>query len=200
MMQDDDNGQIKKIKHVKCKNYCNVTLDGVRGSVQTKALVDTGNNVIEETAINHSFHEKLGVGFKNKTQQLIGTAGAGSRIKKIGLSNPIKLKFKDSNRTFEINPTVIENLSDTLNIGDRFLSTLSKEMPCEILYSDQKKQMRLGEETIEMIQVMDPGEQEITRGRLRGRTPACQREIDVPMRHIEYRRPVPVNFKQGNAV
>ena len=113
-----------------------------------KALVDTGNNVSEEVAISEALHRKLQVGYQNQEKKLIGTAGADARITKLGKSNPIKMKFEGIRKEFVITPTVIKELADTVNIGDRFLSNLSQKenMKVRIEYASGEKKLTLGTE------------------------------------------------------
>ena len=150
-----------------------------------KALVDTGNNIREGVAISEKLHEALNVGFRIRNEKLIGTASAGSKMTKLGTSNPVKLKFEGIRREFTVTPTVIRELVDHVNIGDRFMSNVSQneQINVRIEYTSSGKKLKLGDEEVEMIQVM--AEEEPKRGRMRGRTPACQREMSVPERNAK---------------
>ena len=152
--------------------------------------MDTGNSVLEETAISENLHKRLGVGFSNARQTTIGTAKEGAQLQRMGTSNPIKMKIAGMRQEFCICPTVVRDLSDDLNLGDRWLDTIAsmKGQKCQITYEKGHKRLSIGPETSEMIRVMAPiieesEPEESTRGRTLIRTPAMERAKSVNQRN-----------------
>ena len=50
----------------------------------------------------------------------MGTANRDAKVIKVGMSNPIKLKFIDLERELEVCPVVIKELNDDVNVGIEF--------------------------------------------------------------------------------
>ena len=174
----------------RCKSYARASLFGKNGELKVKGLLDTGNSVLEETAISENLHKRLGVGLSDARQTTIGTAKEGAQLQRMGTSNPIKMKITGMRQEFCIRPTVVRDLSDDLNLGDRFLDTIAstKGQKCQIIYDNGRKKLTIGPETSEMIRVMAPVTEEIeleesTRGRTLMRTPAMERAKSVNQRN-----------------
>ena len=147
----------------RCKSYARASLFGKNGELKVKGLLDTGNSVLEETAISENLHKRLGVGLSDARQTTIGTAKEGAQLQRMGTSNPIKMKITGMRQEFCIRPTVVRDLSDDLNLGDRFLDTIAstKGQKCQIIYDNGRKKLTIGPETSEMIRVMAPVTEEI---------------------------------------
>lgn len=174
----------------RCKSYAKTQLFGKDKVITVKGLLDTGNSVLEETAISEQLHQKLGVGLAKARRTTIGTAKEGAQLERIGTSNPIRMRICGMRQEFSIQPTVVKSLSDDLNLGDRFLDTLAstKKLKCQITYVNGLKKLTIGPETSEMIRVMDPiiedsELEESQRGRQPQRTPAVKRRVSVNQRN-----------------
>ena len=65
-----------------------------------KSMFDTGNTLKFDCAINHEFHQRLGVGFESIKRASIGTAGKGKSMAAVGVSSLMDYLLK---------PRVIKN-------------------------------------------------------------------------------------------
>ena len=95
-----------------------VTLKGEGKPRTYKALLDTGNNLMEGIAISPKTHSDLGAAF-TKLGGIVKSAGKAN-LKVKGLSAPIELRFKDT--VYRVKPVVIEGLRDEVNIGRELLN------------------------------------------------------------------------------
>ena len=179
--QNSEKGHIKTV--TKARSYTKVMLKGKNNEVfQIRALLDTGNSIQEGAAISEEFHKQLKVGFANRKVMKIGTAKSGSSLQKMGTSNPIQMRIHGINKVFKVKPTVIRDLSDKLNLGDKFLENIAYVSgEVKITYNKSGKTLNLGSEKSEMIQTMtnpdEPG-----RGRLKEKVPASRRSTTVQNR------------------
>ena len=168
------------------KSFARIKLEGKdKCKITLKALLDTGNSLVQGCAISEKLHKKLNVGFSEQTHKSIGTAKSGVSLQKIGTSNALKLNIDGIEQTYSVKPTVIKELSDSFNIGDRLLQNIAKESNTKvrILYSGDDKQLTIGNQVSEMVRTMgDNPEHKQERGRLKGRTPASERRVSINLR------------------
>ena len=130
-----------------------VTLTGEK-KYRIKALVDTGNTITEETAITEELHKQLGVGFKQKGGDPIGTANkVGPKLKKYGISNPIEMEIPEVGK-FQIQPAVVSTLSDRLNIGNGFLINIGQQVPVSLTFHRGNATLQVASRTTELIRQM----------------------------------------------
>ena len=115
-----------------------------------KSMFDTGNTLKFDCAINHEFHQRLGVGFESIKRASIGTAGKGKSMAAVGVSNPIKVKFDGLKSTYILRPRVIENLHTDLNISNMFL----KQVGAKLEFSMEKTVLTMGDESTELIETV----------------------------------------------
>ncbi len=108
------------------KNYIHVRINGK----PMKAMVDTGNTVETNVAISERLHKRLGIGFKKQQITQIGTASKTQKIKKMGISSRIFLRIDGIDKIIGINPCIIRDLSDDINLGNGFFMEVAKKMPC----------------------------------------------------------------------
>ena len=82
-----------------------VTLYGNNGQkVRVKSLVDTGNTIVEETAVTEAIHSKLNVGLEEIGGLPIGTANKDApKMQKLGTSNLIQMEIEGIKGRFQIN-------------------------------------------------------------------------------------------------
>ena len=122
------------------RNYINVT----GKSIQTKALIDTGNTISEQCAMSKRLHNQLGAGFTSIGGRAVGTANPHHKIPKLGVSKEIVMKIGGIRKKFSIKPMVVSNMKDEFKIGARFLAKVAEEMPCKIEYSQGKTDLKIG--------------------------------------------------------
>ena len=97
--------------------------------MKCRALVDTGNTVTARSVITKKLHNDIQSGFSALGGKVINTAKSGSGLKRIGRSNEIEMEIDGLTRKFQIKPTVVEDLSDDLNLGNGFLAELGEKLP-----------------------------------------------------------------------
>ena len=140
------------------KVYLNVKLICGNKIIRSRAMVDTGNTVTARSVITRDLHNRLQSGFAAIGGKTIGTAKAGSGLKRIGRSKEIIMTVEGLKRRFRIKPTVVEDLSDELNLGNGFLAQLGSETQCAIVYSGKKTKLRVGKEEVELIRTIGQGD------------------------------------------
>ena len=95
------------------------------GGQKFKALVDTGNSTTEAIAISEELHKKIGSKFKKVELEETRTAKKGASLLKLGISEPLKLKIIGiPKKTWTVQPAVYRELTDTVNIGVKFLEKI----------------------------------------------------------------------------
>ena len=128
--------------------------------------------------MDNKLHEKLGAGFAAIGGAQIQTAKRGSGLTKIGRSKEIEIRIPGITHKFSIKPTVTENLSDELNLGNGFLAQIGRILECSLVFKGKRTKLKIGAEEVELIQTIgakglggehsqDP--QETKSERLRGR-------------------------------
>ena len=121
---------------------------------EIRALVDTGNTIREETAMSDKLHRQLGVGFKTIGGTPIGTANKkGPRLSKLGQSMPIVMEIPEIGR-FTIEPAVVKELTDDLNLGSGFLNSIGRQVPVNIQFLSGKINLKIGNMKTELIKGM----------------------------------------------
>ena len=153
-----------------------------KNQVTCKGLIDTGNTITEETAIEEELHKQLQVGFQSTGGKPIGTANKQCKLTKLGVSNPIPIHIQGIGR-FEVKPAVIRNLSDPFNIGNGFLESIGKQIPTSLNFEGQSVVFRVGSNQTELMRPMSENQE------ADGQTPTelqdhrpPQREFDVTSR------------------
>ena len=87
--------------------------------------MDTGNSTTEATAISEELHKKILVKFKVMEFEETKTAKKGASLLKLGISLPLKLRIIGiPGRTWTVQPALNKELTDTVNIGIKFLETI----------------------------------------------------------------------------
>ena len=115
---------------------------------QVKALLDTGNNIVNGVAISEHTHNRLGGSFL----KLGGKNVKGASNKKLpvkGVSTPIKLKI--DNKVFLVKPYVIKDLTDPVNIGRKFMEKANLELK----YGVKNLLQVCNEKEIEMVRAIE---------------------------------------------
>ena len=135
------------------RNYINVTLEYNGKSIQTKALIDTGNTTSEQCAMTKGLHNQLGAGFTSIGGRVVGTARPHHKIPELGVSKEIVMKLGGIRKKFSIKPMVVSIMTDEFNIA-RCLAKVAEEMPCKIEDSQGKTDLKMGQERVEMIRTM----------------------------------------------
>ena len=90
----------------------------------------------------------------------------------------MKIRIPGITHKFSIKPTVTENLSDELNLGNGFLTQIVRILECSLVFKGKHTKLKIGAEEVELIQTIgtkglgrehsqDP--QETKSERLRGR-------------------------------
>ena len=132
--------------------YVNVTLTASDGrKIKTRALVDTGNTVTDRSVITKQLHNKLQAGFTKIGGKQINTAKTGSGLKRVGRSKGITMAIKGIKKQFEIKPTVVEDLTDELNLGNGFLAGIGD---CDIQYRGNATKLRIGKNLTELVRTL----------------------------------------------
>ena len=107
------------------RNYINIMLEYKGKRIQTKALIDTGNTISEQCAMNKELHNQLRAGFTSLGGKPVGTASPHHKIPKLGVSKEIVMKIGGIQKKFSIKPMVVSNMTDEFNIGARFFANKS---------------------------------------------------------------------------
>ena len=113
-------------------------------TVRCRALVDTGNTVTARSVITRKIHNEIQSGFSSVGGKIINTAKTGSGLQRIGRSNVIEMQIEGLTRKFRIKPTVVEDLSDDLNLGNGFMAGLGEKVPCAIIYRGKITRLKVG--------------------------------------------------------
>ena len=141
--------------------YINVTLTcaGSGKKIKCRALLDTGNTVNARSVITRQLHNRIQAGFTEIGGKQINTAKNGSGLKKIGRSKEITMTIDGfaSKRKFKIEPTVVEDLSDDLNLGNGFLAGTGD---CDILYRGSATKLRIGTDKVELVRTLEQTEKD----------------------------------------
>lgn len=161
--------------------YLDVKVKGKYGEETVKTLVDTGNTLREESAIHADLHRRLGVGFANSERGTCGTAKAGTSLAKLGVSNPIILFVKGVKGGITIRPSVVEQLSDQLNLGVGLLARLSWSAKTSIIFDKGETSLTIGPEEVELVREIS-AEPERGRGRVRDTETPRERDLSRPER------------------
>ena len=134
--------------------YINVTLSTPQGrKIHCRALVDTGNTVNTKSVITRKLHNQIGMGFSEIGGKAVNTAKTGSGLKKIGVSKEITMTIDGmDHQSFQIKPTVVEDLCDDLNLGNGFLAETGD---CDILYRGNLTKLRIGKDKVELVRTID---------------------------------------------
>ena len=128
-------------------------------------MIDSGNAVSTGCAITKKLHQQLGVGIVNTGAGTVNTALPGAKIQKIGRSNPIEIEIAGTSPPIKtsIQPIVVDQLSDPLNLGSGFLHELSLQqgIPINLRYDGEKSFLDIGGQQVEMIRTLaePPAEQ-----------------------------------------
>ena len=139
------------------KVYVQAVLTCGKRQVKCRALIDTGNTVTSRSVITKALHNDIQSGFAKLGGKKINTAKTGSGLTRLGRSKAIQMKIKGLKRTFVIKPSVVEDLTDDLNLGNGWLSFIGGQVPCSIKYSGKGTRLCIGDEEIELIRVMNQG-------------------------------------------
>ena len=134
--------------------YINVKLKYKNKVVKCKALVDTGNTVTDRSVITKRLHKDLQSGFSVIGGKRINTAKSGSGLKRMGRSRAITMEVEGLRRKFIIKPTVVEDLTDDLNLGNGFLAEIGEQIPCAITYKGKATKLKVGNEEVELIRTL----------------------------------------------
>ena len=114
----------------------------------------------------------MGLGYKNQQSRTIGTAKENSSLKHLGQAKRLSFKIKGmGDRVFQVEPAVIKDLSDPINLGMRFFKGLQQ---CQINFD--ANQLKIGQESTEFIKVIQrPKDKQTTKlERAPGRPPDIQ--------------------------
>ena len=114
--------------------------------------MDTGNTVTDRSVITKHLHNKLQAGFTKIGGNKINTAKTGSGLRRVGKSKRIKMKINGMEKQFEIRPTVVEDLTDDLNLGNGFLAGTGD---CDILYRGDATKLRIGSSVVELVRTLE---------------------------------------------
>lgn len=145
------------------KAYVWVTLGKGENKTRVKALLDTGNTIMEETAISRELHNQLNVGFDKVGGTPIGTANTeGPKLTRLGLSNPIEMEISGIKGKFLVEPAVIPTLSDQLNLGNGFLASIGNQIPVKVSFNRGRTTLHIGNMETEIIGQMSKWQQEGT--------------------------------------
>ena len=138
------------------KAHVYVTLYGENGrKLRVKSLIDTGNTIQEETAITEAVYKELNVGLEEIGGMPIGTANKNApKMQKLGTSNMIQMEIEGIRGRFQIKPAVVPTLTDGLNIGCGFLSSVSKQLPVKLEFNGGKARLMVGRSQTELIRQM----------------------------------------------
>ena len=140
-----------------------VTLGKGEKKTQIKALLDTGNTIMEETAITRDLHDHLNAGFEEMGGIPIGTANVeGPKLERLGVSNPIEMEISGMKGKFLVKPAVVPTLSDQFNIGTGFLSTIGNQLPVKVSFHNGKATLSIGKMETEIIRQMSDEQQKGT--------------------------------------
>ena len=119
--------------------------------------MDTGNTVTARSVITRKIHNEIQSGFSSVGGKIISTAKTGSGLQRIGRSNVIEMQIEGLTRKFRIKPTVVEDLSDDLNLGNGFMAGLGEKVPCAIIYRGKSTRLKVGREEVELIRTLNQG-------------------------------------------
>ena len=139
------------------KVYVQAVLTCGKRQVKCRALIDTGNTVTSRSVITKALHNDIQSGFAKLGGKKINTAKTGSGLTRLGRSKAIQMKIKGLKRTFVIKPSVVEDLTDDLNLGNGWLSFIGGQVPCSIKYIGKGTRLCIGDEEIELIRIMNQG-------------------------------------------
>ena len=114
--------------------------------------MDTGNTVTDRSVITKHLHNRLQAGFTKIGGNKINTAKTGSGLRRVGKSKRIKMKINGMEKQFEIRPTVVEDLTDDLNLGNGFLAGTGD---CDILYRGDATKLRIGSSVVELVRTLE---------------------------------------------
>ena len=155
----EDNESVNQVKSGDNSKdvYVNVKLRHGLRIVKCRALVDTGNTVTARSVITRKIHNEIQSGFSAVGGKVISTAKTGSGLQRIGISKEIEMQIEGLTRKFRIKPTVVEDLSDDLNLGNGFLAELGEKLPCAIIYRGKSTKLKVGREEVELIRTLNQG-------------------------------------------
>ena len=113
--------------------------------------MDTGNTVTDRSVITKQLHNKLQAGFTKIGGKQINTAKTGSGLKRVGRSKGITMAINGIKKQFEIKPTVVEDLTDELSLGNGFLAGIGD---CDIQYRGNATKLRIGKNLTELVRTL----------------------------------------------
>ena len=87
-------------------------------------MVDNGNITQYSCAISPQFMKQMGLKYAQINRGSIPTAGKGSGMRKLGISEKFKIKLKGIKKTYEVDAIVCD-LQDNINIGTKFLQMMA---------------------------------------------------------------------------
>ena len=151
---------VQSVEGAHRRTYVNAMLRTVEGGpvLRTRVMIDQGNTLHSGVAMSQELHRKLGGLFERLGGRAANTAKKGAKLRVIGQSRPLYIKFGLQNRKFMIKPTIIEAFGDAVNIGSQFL----QQHGCQLKFSKNGTTMVLGEEEIPLIKMVQEGQPEET--------------------------------------
>ena len=100
-------------------------INNTRGIIKTtRIMVDNGNITQYSCAISPQFMKQMGLKYAQINRGSIPTAGKGSGMRKLGISEKFKIKLKGIKKTYEVDAIVCD-LQDNINIGTKFLQMMA---------------------------------------------------------------------------
>ena len=94
----------------------------VKGKVHhLKALVDTGNSVDSDVVLDEETARELNLEIKPLLGRTVGTAKKENSLKLVGESADFLLRIGDRPKVYKVKAIVVNNLSQRMNIGAKFL-------------------------------------------------------------------------------
>ena len=126
----------------------------------TLSLMDSGNT-LTFACISQKKHEEMGL--SHRATNATGRAATAQSLSIVGISEPLELKFASMNKTFIINPLVVQYLNSPLNLGSKFNfdNDISPQVPMSCSQSTEGRAnfMRCGSHALRLYVKETPREQ-----------------------------------------
>ena len=127
-----------------------------KGDRRVDAMCDTGNTVSTGAAINAEFCRKIGLTWRRyKQREPIGPAKKSSKLHVLGVTDPFHVKGIGFSGVMTVTAQVIEDLSQELNLGARWLQ--QNYLSLHFSRQGTRIEKKLGG-TVPLVAAMETGE------------------------------------------
>ena len=143
--------KVGNIARSNIKSYIFVEISNGPLRKRYKAQLDSGNTLKSGVAISSRVLREMRQTTSGPARS-VSTAQQGAVMRCHGVSKPLQMRIEGLNHQFLIQPTVIENLAGTVNIGTAFFTQISKGGQVSLTYQDGRPSLVIQGVQTEMIQ------------------------------------------------